>query len=59
MTDDHDGVGSMPRLPSPSPQSTAYHFFFRTKRLPTTSEYWRLVGACTAVGAGWRLSRSC
>ncbi|MRX37155.1 ABZJ_00895 family protein [Aminobacter sp. MDW-2] len=33
-------------------QSTAYHFFFRTKRLPTTGEYWRLVGACTAVGTG-------
>lgn len=32
-------------------QSTACHFFFRTRRLPTRSEYWQLVGACTAVGA--------
>ena len=36
-------------------QSTACHFFFRTKRLPTTSEYWRLVGACTAIGVGLAL----
>ncbi|WP_439501613.1 ABZJ_00895 family protein [Aminobacter ciceronei] len=32
-------------------QSAAYHFFFRTKRLPTRYEHWQLVGACTAVGA--------
>ncbi|QOF72499.1 hypothetical protein IG197_05320 [Aminobacter sp. SR38] len=37
-------------------QSTAYHFFFRTKRLPTTSEYWWLVGACTAVGTSLALA---
>lgn len=33
-------------------QSTAYHFLFRNKRIPTTNEYWRLVGSCTAVGTG-------
>lgn len=33
-------------------QSTAYYFFFRNRRVPTSSEYWRLVGYCTAIGVG-------
>ncbi|GAA2867183.1 putative flippase GtrA [Aminobacter niigataensis] len=37
-------------------QSTAYYFFFRNRRLPSSREYWRLVGYCTAIGVGLALA---
>jgi hypothetical protein len=31
---------------------TSYYFIFRNRRLPSKSEYWRMVVGCTLIGVG-------